>query len=56
MSAKIPEIFLSGVAIQINFTTFAASLRIFQEYPQSCCGFFKNIRNQFEEIQVCYVL
>jgi hypothetical protein len=47
--------FSLDVAIQINFTIFAASLRIFQEYPQSHCGFFRNICTFFEEIKVRYV-
>jgi hypothetical protein len=37
--------FLWRVAIQINFTIFAASLRIFREYPQLHCGFSENIRS-----------
>jgi hypothetical protein len=47
--------FLQRVVIQINITIFAALLQIFQEYPQSRCGFSENIRSQFEEIQVHYV-
>jgi len=42
--------FLTACFYLLNFTIFAESLRIFQEYPQLRCGFFKNICSQFDKI------